>query len=363
MRKDYGTDLEALKDAVIEASKDINRGPYDSRYYWPKVYINVFNDYPHYICSRNEGLYNNIPPDDEFGYKHLRILKDLNLEKSFYNLIRAYEGNAVIFRDDNYAVIITNDFMIYRNTYDWTMTILDSVDYIRPEIKKHLVEGNGRENTFFYVTHNAMGFQTTEMPIKKTEISLEKYYNDNLPHQQIVDFLGSDKSGLVMLHGEPGGGKTSYIRYLISQFPKNKFLVMDSSVFNYITDSSFIQFLIDYENHVVILEDCENMITETRDNNIASLLNMTDGLLGDGFKMKFICTFNTDTKNIDNALLRKGRLKVKYEFNKLCKEKVEQLNAEKNLGLTTITEMTLAELFNCNEDNGGKMREKRAVGF
>ena len=31
-------------------------------------------------------------------------------------------------------------------------------------------------------------------------------------------------------------------------------------------------------------------------------------------KCKFICTFNTNIENVDKALLRKGRMKLKYEF-------------------------------------------------
>ena len=41
--------------------------------------------------------------------------------------------------------------------------------------------------------------------------------------------------------------------------------------------------------------------------------------------LKFICTFNDDVKNIDAALLRKGRLISKYEFKALCVEKANEL--------------------------------------
>ena len=94
-------------------------------------------------------------------------------------------------------------------------------------------------------------------------------------------------------------------------------------------EPSFGSFLITLNNHVIVLEDCENAIRDRKQSGSASavslLLNMTDGLLSDDLGMKFICTFNEDMKNIDSALLRKGRLMSKYEFKALQVDKAEKL--------------------------------------
>jgi len=37
-------------------------------------------------------------------------------------------------------------------------------------------------------------------------------------------------------------------------------------------------------------------------------------LLGAGFNIQIMATFNTSLKNLDPALMRKGRLKLSYEF-------------------------------------------------
>ena len=77
------------------------------------------------------------------------------------------------------------------------------------------------------------------------------------------------------------------------------------------------------------MEDCEEAIKDRKTNGtpaaVSLLLNMTDGLLSDGLGLKFICTFNDDVKNIDAALLRKGRLVSKYEFKALCVDKANDL--------------------------------------
>jgi ATP-dependent 26S proteasome regulatory subunit len=41
---------------------------------------------------------------------------------------------------------------------------------------------------------------------------------------------------------------------------------------------------------------------------LINILNNSDGLLSDELCIKFICTFNAPLKDIDEALLRKGRL-------------------------------------------------------
>lgn len=80
------------------------------------------------------------------------------------------------------------------------------------------------------------------------------------------------------------------------------------------------------------------------------LLNLTDGMLGDSLGIQVICTFNTNVKNIDKALLRKGRLITSYEFKELQANKSKILL--KRLGVNNYiadNNMTLAEIYNSYE--------------
>jgi hypothetical protein len=49
--------------------------------------------------------------------------------------------------------------------------------------------------------------------------------------------------------------------------------------------------------------------------------------------LQIICTFNTDLTNVDEALLRKGRLIAKYEFKALAEQKSQALSND--LGFST----------------------------
>jgi ATP-dependent 26S proteasome regulatory subunit len=93
---------------------------------------------------------------------------------------------------------------------------------------------------------------------------------------------------------------------------------------------------------------------------------MTDGLLSDCLNISIVATFNVDIKNIDEALLRKGRLLTQYKFDKLSTEKSKKLL--KKLGHSEIEvkePMTLADIYYYGENNNGNHAEstKKKIGF
>jgi tRNA A37 threonylcarbamoyladenosine biosynthesis protein TsaE len=62
------------------------------------------------------------------------------------------------------------------------------------------------------------------LDITKPKLDIEDNYNDDFKetHQTILKRLSKkNDKGLVLLHGKPGTGKTSYIRYLIANLNKD----------------------------------------------------------------------------------------------------------------------------------------------
>jgi ATP-dependent 26S proteasome regulatory subunit len=82
---------------------------------------------------------------------------------------------------------------------------------------------------------------------------------------------------------------------------------------------------------------------------VNQLLNLSDCLLK-SLGIKFICTFNAPPEEIDEALLRKGRLFSKYEFKKLDAEKSSALLSKLYEKEITVTEpMSLADIYYYDE--------------
>lgn len=128
-----------------------------------------------------------------------------------------------------------------------------------------------------------------------------------------------------------------------------------------IDSTDFMSFLIRRgSNSVLVLEDCD-IILKSRESGgasdaVSTLLNLSDGIVGDALNLKFICTYNTDDFNIDSALVRKGRLKLRYKFDKLSADRVHKINSKYN------TPMTLAELYN-DEDIDMNTKKTTKIGF
>ena len=206
------------------------------------------------------------------------------------------------------------------------------------------------------VTLGQSGLVTYPLKIKKPKLVLNKNYNDDLSlvHQKLVPVLKQkDKSGLVLFHGKPGTGKSTYIRYLISSINK-KVIFMPPGLAGNLDAPNLAAFLINNANTVFVIEDAEELLASrdaNKNSSISMLLNLTDGLLGETLGIQVIATFNTDLQNIDKALLRKGRLLALYEFKPLANEKSRALLQESGIKDYFVSEpMTLADIYHFKLD-------------
>ena len=216
--------------------------------------------------------------------------------------------------------------------------------------------------------------------IKKTVTNIEENYNDDFIEvdKQLKEFIEARSSGIAILRGEPGTGKTSYIRHMINNYPK-KYIIITNAVAHRIAEPDYISFLLENKESVFILEDCEQILQDRSSDmfssGVANILNMADGLMSDIFNIKFICTFNANINLIDEALLRPGRCVVNYEFKKLDEEKSRKLLKKNypNISEEELNEchsMSLAEIYNYKkkdiEDKIGvkiTQTKKKKIGF
>lgn len=223
--------------------------------------------------------------------------------------------------------------------------------YIAPE---------GEENTYWRLCRSRDGYYLDKGKIKAPDnFIVAELYNDDFIKEdaKIKEFINTDdKSGLILLHGEKGTGKSTYIKHLIKEYPDRKFVYVPANLVCLLGDTEFGSFLTSLTNHVIILEDCENVIKNRKSDfgtsaaAVSLLLNMTDGILSDDLSIKFICTFNSDMKDIDSALLRKGRLISKYEFNALSIEKAEAILRKRGINVKLNKPITVADIFHYGED-------------
>jgi len=159
---------------------------------------------------------------------------------------------------------------------------------------------------------------------------------------------------------------TFFIRYLTSKLKKNIIFISPDMV-DSITDPAFIPFLMKNNDSILIIEDAEPALEKRnqggRSSAVSNVLNLTDGLLSDCLKISIVATFNTNIRNIDEALLRKGRLLMNYKFEKLSIEKSKALLNKLGYDVEVKETMTLADIYYYGADNNTKIVDTKKIGF
>jgi SpoVK/Ycf46/Vps4 family AAA+-type ATPase len=238
-------------------------------------------------------------------------------------------------------------------------------DYIIEEVDDDM-------SPIYLVVQTRNGFDLEEFDIKNPKMDLELNYGKTFTdvNKRIITELSKKKNkGLVLLHGEPGTGKTTYIKWLVGQLNKNKKVIfVPPFLTESITSPEFVPFLARYTDSVLVIEDAERVVSDRVSGSgssigVSNILNMTDGIMGDVMNIQIICSFNMNRNKIDPALLRKGRLIAEHKFDALDVESTNNLLKHLGHEQTTTKSMILADIYNIDEkefvtDNGNKR-----VGF
>lgn len=210
-----------------------------------------------------------------------------------------YEKKTKKYRSDKIVIILSNDCIIqFENSYceilhdnkqqDFVDAVTGLVNWFKERQRKQPLEIN-------LIVQGSEGISLKAMEIKKTKLNVALFYED--------DFISTDElirkrlnkkkdKGIVLLHGLPGSGKTSYLRNLVSKI-KKKVMFLSPFVAGNLMNPEFIHLLVENPNAVLIIEDAENIIIDRKHDSgsaVSNLLNISDGLLADFLNVQLICT-------------------------------------------------------------------------
>lgn len=294
------------------------------------------------------------------------IPDDAKNTKPFEDLVVEY-----LFKSDSRRALL--HFTCQVNAFDirflYDIDLPDSEKWVLETSRKLQQKYRATKTPKFKVLIQQDGMFTTEdVEIANFEaINIQELYNDDFVEMDAIITASMQKreSGMVLLHGEPGTGKTTYIKHLICKYQNKQFIFIQNDFVKDLLKPSFISFLLQNKNAILIIEDAEKVVVSRADSSdgsvVSTILQLTDGLFSDFLNIKIICTFNTNIDHIDKALLRKGRMIAKYNFSPLSAEKASAL--AKKLGYENVTgSLTLADIFGLDK-RGFDKSAKKTIGF
>tara|TARA_R110002072_G_scaffold7503_2_gene40610 strand:- start:364706 stop:365785 length:1080 start_codon:yes stop_codon:yes gene_type:complete len=331
-----------------------------------KLFLSRFNVLPNQIIA------NDIDAEkfgDYFESKYKNDIKD-----KFYTIRsqRNNENEIKEKKDDRYY-LFKEPLLIYTDLSNNLVKILFDLSLesqalaIQTSLNRFEKQNEEGCPEMHLITSGPRGLDVTAMNLTKMKTDLLSNYNDDFieVHESIIKRLKKPKDkGVVILHGDPGTGKTSYIRHLISIIDK-KVIFLPPNLAGNITGPDLLNLLIDNPNAILIIEDAENIVID-RDKKgsspVSAILNISDGLLSDCLQTQVICSFNTSLENVDKALLRKGRLIAKYDFQPLTVEKANKLSNKLGFSNRFLEATPLTEIFNQHE-KGYHVPKRKSIGF
>lgn len=241
--------------------------------------------------------------------------------------------------------------------------------------KKLVTPPQARIDEINIITQSNGDFYLKAIPLASNKKAVFSFDNYNEGFEEIstnvLNALQSDEhsNGLVLFHGDPGTGKTSYLKYMLHTISKKKLIYLPPDLIEHLSSPNFVTFLMSQAmNSILLIEDAENVLKHREvggSQAVSNILNISDGILGDVLRLKIVCTFNSPLDQIDPALLREGRLICEYRFEKLNEAKTAFLM--KKLYGEDVTwdqdEMSIAEIFNYTNKAIKSKDKKQKLGF
>lgn len=330
------------------------------------LYFSIFKELPNALKS--------IAIDHTGVLEHVREKFSVT-EKDIFSINLIAKGktddvvaNYICVAEEKLLYCISDEYLTFFYPFDLNFEVAKNYVY-EIEEKFNALAKKGPE--LCLIVQKDYGLELTKMSIEKVQIDLALNYNNDFKevNEKILEDLNKkNHKGLVLLHGKPGTGKTSYLRYLIREIKNKEIIFVTTDVALQIGKPSFLNFMLTHPNSILVIEDAELILKNREEGGInemiSSLLNLSDGLLSDCLHLQIICTFNTEIKNIDKALLREGRLICRYEFGVLDLERTNLLLSSM-YGPETVSkkEMTISEIFNYIENPIIKIEGPGKIGF
>lgn len=196
-------------------------------------------------------------------------------------------------------------------------------------------------------------------------------------YDRVVKDLSSENPAgrVAILDGKPGTGKTFLVRGLLDEVQDVIMVIVPANLVSQLAQPGMIPALVDLHKSrggkpmVFLIEDADECLAPRMGDNMSSvstILNLGDGILGQLLDIRIVATTNAHRTELDEAIMRPGRLSASVQVGPLPYEKAQEVFERLCPGKALKDgRYTLAELYSMARNEGWEppKLEKNKVGF
>lgn len=214
------------------------------------------------------------------------------------------------------------------------------------------------EMGFYYFGSMGAVYKTRDIAVHPWEQTKRNYVpavQETVEALMAKTALKESDGKLLLMHGAPGGGKTHLIRTLAwawREWAKFEIIIDPESFLGsaaYMTEIVMDDYT-DGKYRILVLEDSGEFIAthakERTGQGMSRLLNLADGILGQGQSLGFCITTNEAVKDLEASVTRPGRCLAQIEIPTFDKEQSSAW-----LGQTADRAMMLADLYSTKNNS------------
>ena len=200
------------------------------------------------------------------------------------------------------------------NISSFDQSLLDQIESV---FKKRLTSKISSGNVYV-IANGRSGPKFKALGAAALPLELENYAPKVAESvQHVVQDLGSNTpcGRMVILDGPPGSGKSFLVRGIISSVKDAMWVIVPPDMVGELVGPSLISLIAENKDEpgpiVFIIEDGDRILAPRGSDNmhvLSGLLNLSDGLLGSLMDVRIVATTNAPHSEIEEALLRPGRL-------------------------------------------------------
>lgn len=224
-----------------------------------------------------------VPSDDKYVINQ-RILKKIsdNIFISFLEIDN---------EDENY--LISEVLFYFKDTEDKL-----KIEEIIEDLSTSILDFSESVNHKINILSSNNGILDLDSIIIDDIEDIELFYNEDVIKSvnKTIKCLKKQNSGLSIIRGEVGTGKTSLAKYIAQQLDEITIFIPINFIEQSINNPDFRNFLKKYKKVLIVIDDCDFFSFLGKNNYLASnILQLVDGVLSDLISVHVLLVFNIDS--------------------------------------------------------------------